>query len=42
MAAAELSEHDKELLRQDNPNWAYDMCCGKCVSGCYVDQLTGA
>ena len=27
----------------DNPNWAYETCCGNCGMGqCYVDQITGA
>jgi len=37
-----LSEEAKDHLREQNPNWAYDMCCGECVGGCYVDKLTGA
>lgn len=27
----------------DDPNWAYNTCCGNCGPGlCYVDQVTGA
>lgn len=26
----------------DDPNWAYNTCCGNCGMGlCYVDQITG-
>lgn len=37
-----LSEDQKARLRAVDANWAYNMCCGRCTSGCYVDQLTGA
>jgi len=37
-----LSEEQKQRLREENPDWAYFMCCGKCTKGCYVDALTGA
>lgn len=37
-----LSEEQKALLRNMDPDWAYNMCCGRCTFGCYVDQLTGA
>lgn len=41
-AVAPLDEETKAKLREQNPDWAYDMCCGKCTAGCYVDALTGA
>lgn len=37
-----LSDEVKQRLREDDPNWAYTMCCGVCTAGCYVDALTGA
>jgi hypothetical protein len=37
-----LSEDQKQRLREQDPNWAYNMCCGNCPTGCYVDALTGA
>lgn len=37
-----LSEDVKERLREEDPNWAYNTCCGRCLHGCYVDALTGA
>lgn len=39
-----LSEDAKAVLREQDPDWAYNMCCGepfKC-GGCIVDKLTGA
>lgn len=39
-----LSEEAKAELRERDPEWAYNMCCGdslKC-GGCFVDKLTGA
>jgi hypothetical protein len=37
-----LSEDAKQRLREQDPDWAYNMCCGRCLNGCYVDALTGA
>ena len=37
-----LTEDMKARLRADDPDWAYNMCCGTCTRGCYVDALTGA
>lgn len=37
-----LSEETKSQLRAEDPDWAYKMCCGNCIDGCYVDALTGA
>lgn len=32
-----------DQLREQDPNWAYNQCCGNCTGGtCWVDQLTGA
>jgi hypothetical protein len=31
------------MIQGDDPNWAYETCCGNCPQGgCYVDQMTGA
>lgn len=40
----QLTEMQKEALRAENPNWAYDMCCGEPFNcgGCVVDRMTGA
>ena len=39
-----LTEEAKAQLRQQDPNWAYNMCCGEPFNcgGCIVDKLTGA
>lgn len=37
-----LPEGAKARLRAEDPDWAYNQCCGACTAGCYVDALTGA
>lgn len=39
-----LSEDAKRELRDRDPDWAYNMCCGEPFNcgGCIVDAMTGA
>jgi hypothetical protein len=42
MNSGKLSEDQLQELRERDPNWAYNMCCGKCFGGtCWVDMATG-